>query len=450
MGRARVLAVAAAAAALVLGLVAPATGATHVRKLPVASAVAKPACDTDATDFPSDGCVVSAFTNSSVTITWTTVPHYPSCGVASPPCQSQFFGQFSLSVVGPSVVTTAGSCPGADANRTWSGSADYIGDFDAETLTCSITWTWDPTTTFPLNAAINMTELDGDAITDSPAADHTFGVTFPTPGPHAAFTDVADKDEPGDYTFTDTSFSLVPHVTIASEKWTSSDGGHGTGRVWDHTFDKDGTYDVTLVVTDSSGKTAGTGKTDEVSHPVKVTTVGGGSGSGSSASITVKEKLSPTADAGRFDLIVGKKTVKAKAGDGDHGVAHVKAGHYVVSQLAQTIGLTNYGVSLSCTKNGSKDFTKKVFGATVSVSDGDAAVCTFTDKRSGMTHCDVPNLTGKSLRSAKKALARAHCRLGGVTKPRHPKHGAKLLVGHSSPAAYAVVANGKRVSLVLV
>jgi hypothetical protein len=463
MGRVRIWAVSAAAAALVIGLVAPATGAAESASAHHAIAAAKPACTADTADFPDDTCAITALTGHSVSMTWTTTPINPYCNIGTPdPCIFEFFGTFGVSMAGGPVDkddTISGSCPTASANPNFSfpfvgsndvgdeGGSDDIGVANASALTCSFRMTWDPATQFPLDTVVGMTEEDGQGDIQN-NSDHTFGATMPTPGPHAAFTDVVDKDEPGEYTFTDKSFSLVPWVTIKSEKWTSSDGDHGTGRVWNHTFDADGKYDVTLDVTDSSGKSGSSGKTDEVSHVVKVTDAGGSSGS--SASITVKEALSPASDAGRFDLLVGKKTVKANAGDGDHGVAHDKAGAYLVSQSAKTVDLTHYGVSLSCTKNGKKDFTTKSWAGSVKVSGGDAEVCTFTDTRSTKTHCDVPQLAGDSLAAAKKALKGANCKPGKVSKPAHPKHGAKLVVGHSTPAAYAVTAKGKKVSLVLV
>jgi subtilisin family serine protease len=65
--------------------------------------------------------------------------------------------------------------------------------------------------------------------------------------------------------------------------------------------------------------------------------------------------------------------------------------------------------------------------------------------------CKVPRLKGKSLRRAKRALRRAHCRLGTVTKPRRPRGGRlpPLVVRSSTPRAGAVRAAGARVRLTL-
>lgn len=62
-------------------------------------------------------------------------------------------------------------------------------------------------------------------------------------------------------------------------------------------------------------------------------------------------------------------------------------------------------------------------------------------KQSSLTRCLVPNLKGKKLKAAKKSLAKAHCKLGKVTKlagatekagkvsKQAPKPGAKLAAG---------------------
>jgi len=42
--------------------------------------------------------------------------------------------------------------------------------------------------------------------------------------------------------------------------------------------------------------------------------------------------------------------------------------------------------------------------------------------------CAPGNLKGKSLGAAKSQLKRRHCRLGRVTRPKHPRHGRKLVV----------------------
>lgn len=60
--------------------------------------------------------------------------------------------------------------------------------------------------------------------------------------------------------------------------------------------------------------------------------------------------------------------------------------------------------------------------------------------------CTVPKLKGKSLTAAKKALKKAHCKLG-KTKPKHPSAG--LVVGSSSPKAGSVRRAGTKVKLSL-
>lgn len=63
--------------------------------------------------------------------------------------------------------------------------------------------------------------------------------------------------------------------------------------------------------------------------------------------------------------------------------------------------------------------------------------------------CRVPKLKGDTLRQAKGALERAHCRLGRVHRPRHVAHGAHLKVSHQSPSAGAVRPQGTKVAVKL-
>jgi hypothetical protein len=68
--------------------------------------------------------------------------------------------------------------------------------------------------------------------------------------------------------------------------------------------------------------------------------------------ITVKKQLLPAADAGRFDLQVDAKTVRAQAGDGAYGSIDVPTGTHQVGEAGAN--LDDYVRSVKCTKpNGS-------------------------------------------------------------------------------------------------
>jgi thermitase len=62
--------------------------------------------------------------------------------------------------------------------------------------------------------------------------------------------------------------------------------------------------------------------------------------------------------------------------------------------------------------------------------------------------CKVPKLKGRSLRRARRALRRAHCRLGKVKQPRHGA-AVGLVVMKSKPKAGAIRADGTKVKLTL-
>jgi large repetitive protein len=81
------------------------------------------------------------------------------------------------------------------------------------------------------------------------------GGCFQAAVPMARFTATPPFDYPPlDVTF-DASASSSPNGAIISYAWEFGDGTIGSGVVVDHTYDEKGVYPVTLVVTDSDGKT---------------------------------------------------------------------------------------------------------------------------------------------------------------------------------------------------
>ncbi len=62
--------------------------------------------------------------------------------------------------------------------------------------------------------------------------------------------------------------------------------------------------------------------------------------------------------------------------------------------------------------------------------------------------CKVPKLKGKTLKQAKRALRKRHCRPGKVKKPRHARH-KRLVVKGSRPKAHAIRKAGAKVRLTL-
>ncbi|MBE0634820.1 PKD domain-containing protein [Candidatus Bipolaricaulota bacterium] len=76
-----------------------------------------------------------------------------------------------------------------------------------------------------------------------------------TVGPLARFTATPSFDYPPLETVFDASASSSPDGAIVSYEWDFGDGQTGVGAVVSHTFTDKGVYEVTLVVTDSAGKT---------------------------------------------------------------------------------------------------------------------------------------------------------------------------------------------------
>ncbi|WP_340536699.1 LamG-like jellyroll fold domain-containing protein [Nocardioides sp. GXZ039] len=87
------------------------------------------------------------------------------------------------------------------------------------------------------------------------------GGHLPNQPPHAAFTSTSAART----VHLDAAGSADPDGTIAGYAWDFGDGQTGTGVAPEHTYAADGTYPVTLTVTDDRGAQA------QVSHPVTVT-----------------------------------------------------------------------------------------------------------------------------------------------------------------------------------
>jgi hypothetical protein len=63
--------------------------------------------------------------------------------------------------------------------------------------------------------------------------------------------------------------------------------------------------------------------------------------------------------------------------------------------------------------------------------------------------CVVPRLKGETVTKARKTLGVAHCTLGTVSRPKHIRRHAKLVVSRQTPAPGTRLPNGARVNVVL-
>src|SRR5581483_9251591 len=99
---------------------------------------------------------------------------------------------------------------------------------------------------------------------------------------------------------------------------------------------------------------------------------------------TLRKRLFPAADAGRFDLKVGSTVVKAGAGDGDSGALDLPPGTYTIKETAVPgTTLSSYASSIDCTLNGATGPSGTGTSLAVSVAEGDQLDCTFTNERRG-------------------------------------------------------------------
>lgn len=169
------------------------------------------------------------------------------------------------------VGTTSNQPPSSDAGGPYDAtvgqaiSFDGSGSSDADgTIT---TFAWDfgdgetgtgQTTTHTYSSAgnytVTLTVTDDDGATGTTTAE----VTVAEP---ANQDPIADAGGPyngtaGESISFDGSGSADIHGTIVSYEWDFGDGNTGMGETVTHTYDSEGTYDVTLTVTDDDGATA--------------------------------------------------------------------------------------------------------------------------------------------------------------------------------------------------
>ncbi len=104
-----------------------------------------------------------------------------------------------------------------------------------------------------------------------------------------------------------------------------------------------------------------------------------------SAQLVVRKELEPSADPGRFDLLVNGRIVVAAAGDGASRMAAVAPGVYTVSEAA--VAGTNpadYHSTVEC-KRGTQRKRVRAGGVyeSLQLSSGEQVVCTFRNVRLG-------------------------------------------------------------------
>jgi hypothetical protein len=428
--------------AAVLAVPVALAGPTAAAPRPAAVSMVS-AAGSSCTPSNGDACGLSASAGKAI-MTFTANLSYPVCTNGQVTgCTASVGISTQVQGFGPLGDTTV-DCPWGKHTFTTTSTSYPSPALAAATtsVTCTLTWVWNAGEATPTYFAANIAESDGTQTVTGPNYDHSAESHDAVPPLDPSFRFAPVSGEARTFTFTDTS-KAAPGLTVNPEDFTYPEADNQQGVVGfsspvTYTFPADGLYAVTESVTDDDAQQS------FVTQDVDVVTPGT-----SPPTITVIESLKPHTDAGRFSLAVDGKVVKKSAADGGSGEATALAGRHIVSQTITKGALTGYSVVLTCTVNGKALRPIDATSAIVTSKAATAIVCTFTDTRTTVRHCDVPQLHNASLTAAKRRLRAAHCAVGPIHRPAKKKRHATLVVAATSPAVFSVRAAATKVHLTL-
>jgi len=167
----------------------------------------------------------------------------------------------SLNISPVAIVLKSAKTVNINEIATFNASLSY----DPDGTITSYVWTFGDGTTAAGVAAdhvyseegtytVTLTVTDNDGLTDV-ATTNIIATTTPVQNqsPVASFTESAQAISLGESIHFDGSGSSDPDGTITSYAWTFGDGTTAAGVAADHVYSEEGTYTVTLTVTDNDG-----------------------------------------------------------------------------------------------------------------------------------------------------------------------------------------------------
>lgn len=137
------------------------------------------------------------------------------------------------------------------------------------------------------------------------------------------------------------------------------------------------------------------------------------------ARLTLRERLEPATDTGRFDLFAGPTLWAFAVADGGYNTAPIAVGTYTLSETAESGRLGDYVSSIACQLNGKPGPAGSGTSLHVTITYGDVLDCTFTNVLG-------PRIIVKKVLSPTRTRAGSTCSSARRSSRPRPATGARV------------------------